>query len=211
MLSFALLAALGATLGQPGDPPDQAVPPAEQQQADVDDAAAQPPAEEPEASADSDREEQPAERQEADTDAAAAAEQQEAGSDEAGAGLDEATTPEASNVPQQDEATRRRLGNWNWWTTPHNGRTYFSGRDNGPFTVEYTTANHWREQLLVTASVQGSPSPEQWAALDEQARAWLCASDAAVFTRNGSGVIVLTLHGATGPRRHVTISDCGPG
>jgi hypothetical protein len=208
MQIFALLAALGATLGQPDDPPDQAAQSAEQQQADVDDSAAQPPAEEPEANADSDREEQPAERQEADTDSAAE-QPAEAGNDEAGAELDQAS-PEASVGAQQDEATRRRRGNWDWWRWPHNGVTYFRSRDNGPFTVEYTTTDHRQEQLQVSASVQGSPSPEQWAALEEQARAWLCASDAAVFTTGERSVIVLTLHGETGPGRTVTISDCRP-
>lgn len=196
MQIFALLAALGAALGQPDGPLDQDAPSAEQQQADAAYPAGQPPAEEPEVNTNSNREEQPAERQEADTSSAAAAEQPaETGSNEAGAELD-AAIPDHSS--------------WEWWRWPRNGLNYFRGRDNGPFTVTYVYADHRAEQLRISASVQGSPSPEQWGALEEQARTWICGSDAAGFTRGVGDYIVLTLHGENGLRRTLTITDCRP-
>lgn len=199
MQIVAVLAAFGATMGQPDDPPDQDVPPAEQQQRDADTQPAEehPQAEQPDANGESiPADEQPAEQQQqAEVESSRAGEQPaETGSDDASAGL--------------DEATGWRGGSQNWVVSMRNFGDYFvlgAGRHYGPFTVERMVNR--QPALHVYVTVQGSRTPEQWDGVEEQVRTWMCAMDGRAFTNFG-GVLVMHVTDEAGASRTVTISEC---
>ena len=197
---LAVLAILGASLGQPDDPPDQDIPAAEQQDTDADlQPAPDEQAEQPDANTDSDpADEQQAEQQQADSDSSSAGEQPgETGGDDASAGLDEATGWRAGSV------------SWfNWTRTFVN--TFVNGayRTYGPFTIE--GVHRHQPVLEVDVTVQGSRSPEQWGVVEDQAREWMCALDGREFIHFG-GILVLNLRDEAGESRTVRITACEPG
>jgi hypothetical protein len=193
-----VLAVLGASLGQPDDPPDQDIPAAEQEQQQEADTeyspAGEQQAEPPEANPDSSPAyEQQAEQQQPDVDSAAAGEQPaETGSDDASAGLDMATGGRAANWPVMSNSLIRHFNS-------------DLGRTNGPFTV--VEARSRQPALILTVAVEGTYSPEQWSGIEERARAWMCWLDERTFTRGG-GIFIVNLYGQGAVTRTVMITRC---
>ena len=187
MQIVAVLAVLGATLGQPGGPPDQDVPAAERQ-AETE----SPPADEQQQA------EEQQEQREADS-ASAGEQPAETGSDDAAAELDEAP-----------RATSWRLSHTAWFEAVHVLTTaYYSGQFQyyRPFTIRYVNIHSREPNLEMTAVAERNLTPEEWGGVEEQVRTWMCGTDGRDFIGFG-GVIVLRVTDPRDASRTVTLTSC---
>lgn len=182
----AVLALLGATLGQPGGPPDQDKP-AAGGQSDTE----SPPA---------DEQQQADEPQQPEANSAAAGEQPaETGSDDAAAELDEAP-----------RATSWRLSHTAWFDAVHVlTAAYYSGHFQyyRPFTIRYVNIHSREPTLEMTAVAERNLTPEEWGGVEEQVRTWMCGTDGRDFIGFG-GVIVVRVTDPGGTSRTVTLTSC---
>jgi hypothetical protein len=190
MQIVAVLAVLGATLGQPVVPPDQDTPPTERQDAQQADTESRP------------ADEQPAEQQQAE-------EQQQLEADSSAAGEQPAATESDDGSAGLDEATSWRLGPQAWQAAIHHLiDQYLTGslQYRWPFAIRFLDPHSRQPAVQVTATVEGSRAPG-WDGVDEQVRTWLCEGEVRDFIGFG-GVIVVHLTDGGGASRTVTLTGC---
>jgi hypothetical protein len=193
MQIMAVLAILGATLGQPGDPPGQDMPAEQQdeQQADTESPPAdEQPAEQQQPEADSSTaDEQPAEQQQPEADSSTADEQPgETGGDDASAGLDE-----ASGAAHWPEVANRLVERY----TSEDGRTV------GPYHI--VDVQRRQPALVLDVDIRSQFWPTE---VEEDVIRWMCDRQLQMFTAYAGGILIVNLHDPAGQHQTVTITRC---